>query len=79
MLAVGEGKFLGVTSGKNDRGEFFRLDLYDDQGGGALRLYCNEDSYNKGMVIPWGKVVNVSLSVRSYNGRNYVSVEDISD
>ena len=79
MIAVCECKFLGVTSRKNDRGDYYMMDIYDTEEGGSIRLYCNEDSYNKGMLIPWGQVVNVSLTVGSYSGRTHVSVQDISE
>ena len=79
MLAVCECKFLGVTSRKNDRGEYYTMDVYDTEQGGSCRFYCNEDAYNKGMLIPWGQEVNISLSVQSYSGKTHVSVWDISE
>ena len=78
MVCSGICKFLGVSSGKNDKGEYYRAQLFDPSGE-ALRLYCTQDAFNSGMMIPFGKDCEVELSIRSYNGRNFVSVESIAE
>ena len=78
MKCYGECKFLGVSNGKNERGDYYRISLFDDSGD-SMRLYCTEEVYNAGMLIPFGKECSIELSARSYNGKNFLSVEDITE
>lgn len=76
MLCMGDCKFLGVAKGHNDKGDYFRINLFDPSGD-SLRLYCAEEVYNAGMLIPFGKECTAEFNIRSFSGRNYVSVESI--
>lgn len=78
MRMVGNAKFLGVGSGKNDRGEFYRINIFDETGE-SLRLYCEQEVYELGMLIPFGAQIEITINARSFNGKNFMTVQSIEE
>lgn len=76
-MCKGNFKFLGVSSGESSKGVYYNLEVHGDTG--SLRLRCNKEVYENGMLIPFGADCEVTFQFRTYQGSVLVQAVSISE
>lgn len=75
MILKSDGKFLSVSHGVSQRGDYYEIALVIDSD--TQKLRCSEDVYKKSNMYSFGDDINVSVNCRNYRGDWFLRVEDV--
>lgn len=65
MVVTANCRFLGVKSGKTEKGEWYQVNVCDE-GGESLKLFADEDVYQQGKGIPFGADVMIEMAMGQF-------------